>query len=734
MQSKPAFSFDSHQLVRGITAGLVIGMITVVLSVSLAALVFSGEMSVYIQRGVGLFLFGAFVVTLFASLLGSLPGTAIGPQDGPAALVAVMAGGIAGMLAGSSGVEVAFFTTAAGIIISSLVTGAILLVIGQFGLGNLVRYIPYPVVGGFLAGTGWLLTRGAIEVMAGQTLSLQTLRNLMQLENIFLWLPGTLYALVILAVLRKVNHHLVWPGIIFGALLLFYTGLLVTGTSIEQARSMGLLFETFPAGGLWKPFTPADISLVDWNALAQQIGLLIPVPLVSLIALLLNATGLELVAKRDIDLNRELRMTGIANIVSGLGGGPIGYHYLGATALGQRMGAKTRVVTVTATVICGLVLLFGGGFFSYLPVALLSSLLLVLGLSLLIEWVYEAWFKLPRADYFIVIISLIVIALWGFLEGVGVGIIAATILFVVKYSNINTVRDTLNGQIYHSNVDRPAAQREILHAHGMGIHIFRLQGYIFFGTSDRLLARVREILEDKTNKEHFIVLDFHRVHGLDSSAVSSFTRMYQLAELHDIHLVLTQVTPVIRQQMIKGGFQPGLRVQIFPTLDHGVEWCENMILQRHEASTQFIQTGIKSQLRRTFPKPEMIDRLLLYLERMELDANSYLIRRGDPPEAMYFIESGRLNVILEEGEGGTTRLRNVRGGTVVGEVGIYLKNERTASVVAEQKCVLFRLTTESMKKMESEEPHVAAALHEWLARLMAERMADNTRALRALLD
>lgn len=170
MQSKPAFSFDSHQLVTGITAGLVIGMITVVLSVSLAALVFSGEMSVYIQRGVGLFLFGAFVVTLFASLLGSLPGTAIGPQDGPAALVAVMAGGIAGMLAGSSGVEVAFFTTAAGIIISSLVTGAILLVIGQFGLGNLVRYIPYPVVGGFLAGTGWLLTRGAIEVMAGQTL------------------------------------------------------------------------------------------------------------------------------------------------------------------------------------------------------------------------------------------------------------------------------------------------------------------------------------------------------------------------------------------------------------------------------------------------------------------------------------------------------------------------------------------------------------------------------------
>ena len=725
-------SLDTRQIVTSITAGLVAGLIVIVFCISLATLIFSGDMSPYISRGIGLFLFGGLAMSVMISIFGSLPGTAIGPQDGPAALIAVAASGITASIVGTS--DSAFSTIVAAIMLCSFATGIIFFLIGTFKLGNLVRYIPYPVVGGFLAGTGWLLTRGAIEVMTGQTLSLKVLQSLTQSEMLIRWLPGTIFAVIVLIVLRKVNHFLVWPGIVFSAIVLFYIALFSTNTSIEQARDLGLLLQSFPAGGLWKPFFVAEFNQVQWDALAQNADKLIPVPLVSLIAFLLNATGLELVAKRDINLNSELRITGIANILSGLGGGPAGYHMLGATALGQRMGAKTRIVTITVAVICGLILLAGGTFISYLPVALLSSLLLVLGLSFLIDWVYDAWFKLPRSEYFIVLISLIVIATIGFLEGVGVGIIAATILFVFKYSSVNTVRDSLNGKIYHSKVERPQIQRDILHEHGEGIHIFRLQGYIFFGTSDKLLTRIRELLEDKTIKEHFILLDFHRVYGLDSSAISSFTRMRQLAELHGMQFVLTEVDTAIRNSMERGDFKADTHVHFFPTLDHGVEWCENKLLQKHEASTQFIQVGIKSQLKRTFPKPELIDKLINYLERMEVEENFYLMRRGDLPESMYFIESGRLNVLIETAQGEMTRLSSVRSGTVVGELGLYLKNKRTANVVSEKKSVLYKLTTDSMKKMESQDPDVASALHEWIARLLAERMADNNRAIEALLD
>jgi sulfate permease, SulP family len=734
MKNKTVTSTDSRQVVTSITAGLVVGLIVIVFSISLASLIFSGELAPYLSRGIGLFLFGGLAMSIVLTFLGSLPGTGIGPQDGPAALIAVAAGGITASLAGAADPDSIFSTVVAAIIICSFVTGLTFFLIGQFKLGNLVRYIPFPVVGGFLAGTGWLLTRGAIEVMTGQTLSLEVLRGLLDSQMLIRWLPGTIFAIIVLVVLRKVNHFLVWPGIVLSAMVLFYTFLYATNTSIDQARSLGLLMQPFPAGGLWKPFTPADLTQVDWNALLSNVDKLIPVPLVSLIAFLLNATGLELIAKRDINLNHELRITGLANFVSGLGGGPAGYHMLGATALAQRMGAKTRIVTITSALVCGVILFAGGSFISYVPVALLSSLLLVLGLSFLIDWVYDAWFKLPRAEYAVVWVGLLVIATIGFLEGVGAGIVVATILFVFKYSSLNTVRDSLNGKIYHANVDRPAVQRETLHKYGEGIHIFRLQGYIFFGTSDKLLSRIREILEDQTVKEHFIVLDFHRVHGLDSSAVSSFTRMRQLAELHDVYLVLTQVNPSIVKQMDLGDFKADNFVKFFPTLDHGMEWSENMLLNKHEASTQFFQMSIKSQLRGSFRKPELIDRLLNYLEKMEVEENFYLMRRGDAPESMYFIESGRLNVLIETAQGEMTRLRSIRSGTVVGELGMYLKGERTANVVTTQKSVLYKLSVESMKNMEAQDPDVASALHEWIARLLAERMADNNRSIEALLD
>jgi sulfate permease, SulP family len=723
---------DSRQLITSLTAGLVAGLIVIVFCISLATLIFSGEMSAYISRGIGLFLFGGFVMSVMISIFGSLPGSVIGPQDGPAALVAVAASGISASIIGAT--DSAFSTVVAAVMICSFATGIIFFLIGTFKLGNLVRYIPYPVVGGFLAGTGWLLTRGAIEVMTGQTLSIQVLSSLLNSEMLIRWLPGTIFAVVVLFVFRKINHFLVWPSVVFSAVALFYITLVVTNTSIDQARSLGLLLQEFPAGGLWRPFFTTEFNQVQWDVLLNNVDKLIPVPLVSLIAFLLNATGLELVSKRDINLNQELRMTGVANLLSGLGGGPVGYHMLGATSLGQRMGAKTRIVTITTAIICGLILLAGGAFISYVPVALLSSLLLVLGLSFLADWVYDAWFKLPRSEYVIVLVSLIVIATIGFLEGVGVGIIAATILFVFKYSNVNTIRDSLNGKIYHSKVERPQIQRDILHEHGERIHVFRLQGYIFFGTSDKLLTRIRELLEDKNKLEHFILLDFHSVYGLDSSAVSSFTRMRQLVEVHQSQLVLTEVDSVIRKPMERGDFKADTYVHFFPTLDHGVEWCENKLLQKYEVSTQFIKVGIKSQLKRTFPKPELIDKLILYLERMEVAENFYLMKRGDLPESMYFIESGRLNVLIETAEGQVTRLSSIRSGTVVGELGLYLKSERTANVVTEQKSVLYKLTTEAMKKMESQAPEVASALHEWIARLLAERMADNNRAIEALLD
>jgi SulP family sulfate permease len=130
--------------------------------ISFAALIFSGDLSQFTGRGIGLTLFGAFAMLLVVALTSSFPAMVATPQDSPAAILAFMAAAIAAAMPSASPEE-KYFTVVAAITLTSLLNGVIFFALGSFKLGGLVRYIPYPVVGGFLAGTGWMLARAQWE-------------------------------------------------------------------------------------------------------------------------------------------------------------------------------------------------------------------------------------------------------------------------------------------------------------------------------------------------------------------------------------------------------------------------------------------------------------------------------------------------------------------------------------------------------------------------------------------
>jgi sulfate permease, SulP family len=111
-----------------------------------------------------------------------------------------------------------------------------------------------------------------------------------------------------------------------------------------------------------------------------------------------------------------------------------------------------------------------------------------------------------------------------------------------------------------------------------------------------------------------------------------------------------------------------------------------------------------------------------------------LIRQDEPPGDVFVLESGRLSVDLVTPEGTRMRLRAVRPGVVVGEIAMYTGVPRTADVVAETPSVVLRLSRASIKRIETVEPALAAALHRWLATTLSERLTDTQRAVGALLD
>lgn len=726
--------FQPSILLPVLTSSLINAVILISVELSLAALIFSGDLQQFLPRGIGIMLLGTFIISIFISLTSSLAGMIGVPQDTPAALIALVAAGIAATLKGQDP-EVIYSTTIGAIIFASLLTAFLFIFLGWFKASAFVRYIPYPVVGGFLAGTGYLLTKGALGIMVDLPLAFATLPDFFAADILWRWLPGVLFGLALYLILRRNNHFLILPGAIVLAAVLFYVYIFLAGTSISQASASGWMLGPFPDDGLFKIFTLDNLAQVQWSAIFGHFDSFITLFGLSVISLLLNASGLEVIYKKDVDLDRELISAGGANLVGGIFGSIVGYQTLGFSALARRFNVNSRLVGVFTGMLCGLALFFGASLLSFFPKPVLGGILFMLGISFMAEWLIDYYKLLPRMDYILIWVMLIIIQVFGFLQAIGAGIIIAAILFVISYGSVSVIKSALSGDTFHSYVDRSKRQRKVLTEKGAQIHILRLRGYIFFGSIQRVLQNIRERISLKNTQQlKYLVLDFKGVNRLDSSAIFSMTRLKQLIETNHIAMAWTNLSDEVRGQMENGALieNDDDMFSIQSTLEYGVEWCENKLLAKEtkENKVDFVDS-VLSYMSHSFPAMERVKQ---YIEPETIPAGEYLIRQGETSNDLLFIESGLMTVEFEAPNGKKERLRNVQSGATVGEVAFYLGGIRTASVKAESPSVIYRLTTKILDKIQHEDPQVASMLHEWLGHMLAERLADNNRIVELLLE
>jgi SulP family sulfate permease len=582
--------------------------------------------------------------------------------------------------------------------------------------------------------------------MAGISLGLGQLPALFQQDVWLRWVPGAVFAIAMLLVLNRYSHYLIMPGMILGGVGLFYLVVWLLGVPAGQISTRGWLLGPFPEGGLWRPFSLAALSDVRWPAILEQAGSITAIVIVSTIALLMSASGLELTAKRDIQLDRELQVSGVSTLASGLVGGLVSYPAVGLSTLGYQIGGSNRLLGLVVAGVLGVGLFFGTGLLSWIPKMVFGGLLTFLGLSLLQEWVYQAWSRLSRIDFLIIISILVVIAAVGFLEGLVLGIVLAVVLFVVNYSRVNVVKHALSGADYQSRVTRRRVHRDVLDRKGGEICILQLQGYIFFGTASRLLDRVRRRMEAADLPQlRFAVLDFRQVTGLDSTAMLSFTKMKQLAQAHQVVLVFTNPSAQ-RARAGQGGSvarvigrlddgeegEAGRTVRVFPDLDRGLEWCEDQLLLAAGEDPSDDSETLQIQLRALLPAAADLESLLEYFDRLAVGTGYRLMSQGDPPEDLYFVESGQVTAQLESLDRSPVRLETMRGGRMVGEIGLYLNQPRSAAVVTDEPSILYRLSMQALQQMEQNDPELASAFHRGMLRLVSERMTHLINTVEAL--
>jgi len=610
--------------------------------------------------------------------------------------------------------------------------GVIFLVLGTFRLGNLVRFIPYPVVGGFLAGTGWLLFKGGIYIASGvelhrlftfDRLALRTFELLVSPVTLKRWVPALAFGVILYLAVRLVKKPLVIPIVLGIGLVLFAIGMLATGSSIDAAKHGRWLLGPFESVRLWQPWTLRAITGADWSAVLSQWAGIATAVFVATIAILFNVSGTEVVLHRDLDTNRELRDAGVLNVVTGALGGIPGYHALSLTALAERMSVDARVAGLIAAAVPLAGVIFGASVIELIPRMIVGGVLVFLGLAFMVEWVWDKRKVLPPLEYGVVLVILAVIIGRAYLPGVVVGLVLAVVLFAVNYGRIELVREVAFGETYHSNVDRPPAERAALRTMGDEVQILLVNGFLFFGSANGLLELIRKRAE--TDPPRFLVIDLRRVTGVDSSAVVAFVKAMHLAEASGFELVFTGASEAVRRQLGRGGMVASEVVRFEPDLDRGLQRCEEGLL-RDEA----VQV----------PEPDgdglagMPSGLPAHLEHVELPDGTVLIHQGESPDDVYVLASGRLRVETVTERGTRMRLRTLRPGVVVGEVAMYSGVPRTADVVAETPSVVLKLSKDSIERMEAEDPELAAALHRWLATTLAGRLGESLKAFDALFD
>ncbi len=716
----------ANELRPNVLAGSMLGALTIyvlelVFVVSFAALIFSGPLTAQLPQALGFILVGNAILCALISLLSSYSGTIGVEQDTSGALLGLVAATIVAALPAIA-IQQQFATVVMMIVLTTTMTGLVFLLLGVFKLGGVARFLPYPVMGGFLAGTGWLLVQGGIGVIVGEPFGW----NWMDSGALYQWLPGAVLGVAIFVAVRRFQKPLTLPLSLAVATFLFYAVAWLMNISVEQLTAGGWLLGTFPSGNLWHfPLTPETLSNVNWAVLWSQLPNLVPVAVISVVALLLNSSGVELVVKRDVNLNRELVAAGAGNLLAAPFGGLVGYQTVSFTNLNYSITGGRRIAGLVTALLIGATAFLGASFLAYTPKLILGAILVYLGVVLLYEWIVEAWFRFPRIDFAIILSILAVIVLRSFLEGVIVGLVLAVVLFAISYSRIPVARYAVSGTDYSSRSMRNPHTRAILDRHCAEIFVLKLQGFIFFGTADRLYDQVRAETRRSQVPLRYVVLDMALVPGMDSTAMLSIEKLRMLAREKEITLAVAGLQGRAQAQWFKAGLGHEQGFRLFPDLDHAVEWCEDRIIAQY-GTEDVVTASLYQELLSIVPQRDTVNKLISNMERIEIEAGKYLMRQGDASDAMYFIESGQLTALVEIEGKSPMRLETVRGKRSVGEIGFYLDMPRTASVIADEPSIVYRLSRTQLSAMEQSDPDVTSALHQIVIYVLAHRVRHLT--------
>lgn len=522
-------NYDRAWLRPDVIAGLTVAALVVPKSLG-----YAGIAGVPIQHG----LYAAAAGAILYALFGTSRQIATGPSS---ALAAVAASAV--IAAGMSGDDDSAVALVAAI---TLLTGLLFLLLALFKMGWISQFLSKAVITGFLFGS-------AIEVVIGELPKITgtTAEGSNSWQKLFSWL-GTLPDIIWMTVLVGLLSLALIFGLRFvaprvpGALVLVITGILASaifGLGDQGLALVGDVPRGLPSLALPNlEFVMENLAVIG----SAAIGLL----LIGFSQSAGDARSFATKHKYQVDINQETVAQGMANVGSGLVQGIPVSTSLSASSLNDTSGAKTPVASLTTGILVILTMLFLAPFFSYLPQAVLSALIIeavVMGMMDVPEM--RRLYHVKRTDFWIAVAAILGVLTAGVLAGVIIGIILSFgwLVYISVSPNMPVLGRKPGTQVFRSMDEYPDSETY------PGLLVMRFDAGLFFASADALTDRLRELAYQAEPNLHTVVLDFEGVNFVDSQGSDTVAEILDLATNYNIEVRLARVKTEVKELLRRDG-------------------------------------------------------------------------------------------------------------------------------------------------------------------------------------
>jgi len=685
-------------------------------------------------------IFGAFI----AALLGGTPLQITGPKAPLTLILSTLIASLCIKIPGTLENREIIIVGLAALCVGT--AGIFQVLFGVLRLGNLIKFVPFPVISGFMNGIAILLIVKQLKPLIGMDSHVSVLKIVTDMS---LFQPVTLAVglttIIVLFLAKKYNKIKIIPASLMG---------LGSGTCLYYIMSLFVPSEMMGpiVGRINMEFPTPDIFFHFWGA-CHQIQLWDYIPDIVITAFVLGLLGsmeslLSSVVSDNLTDSRhnstqELVGQGIANITCSFFGALPGAGSVPRSLASFNAGGRTRMAGMLCGCVIFVVIMSIGKFVGKIPMAAIAGIITSVGISLFDSWTFSLIKKLtaPKEQRRVALVNLLitltvaaVTVSINLIVAVGIGVAIASGLFMSKMGK-SIIKRKYYGNQFHSKRMRSLTDSDLLEKEGEKIVVFELQGPLFFGSAENLSTQIEEAIENA----NYCIIDMKRVTEIDSTGANILTQLKRTFEKSKKHLLFTY----LKNSKTLWGFLEIMDItqqledlRFFSDTDAALEWSEDDLLKNLPQ-----KTGARNEVRLEDMDivngftPTELDVLKKRLKRETYQEGKPIFHEGDPGRDMYFLTKGSVSVKIRLRERNQLkRIFTFNSGVIFGEVALLDGQPRSADIWSEEAAEVYRLSLDDFNVLRRENPEIAIKLIQNMARALTRHLRRSSEEVRALED